>query len=115
MVSLYSTAALTVPPLSPARQIRAIFDEAIAFAPSMVFIDELDVIAPKRGASQRGMEKRIVAQLLTCWDALGDSDTTSGKPVVVLGATTSPDSLDLALRRPGRYVRRWCVSFEWWT
>jgi ribosome biogenesis ATPase len=64
----------------------------------------VDAILQKRETSQRGMERRIVAQLLTCLDALG-LEHTRGKPVLVIGATNRPDSLDPALRRAGRFDR----------
>ncbi|EKU20967.1 hypothetical protein NGA_2104710, partial [Nannochloropsis gaditana CCMP526] len=62
------------------------------------FIDEVDAITPKRETASRGMERRIVAQLLTCMDALS-LEETGGKPVLVIGATNRPDALDAALRR----------------
>lgn len=64
-----------------------------------MFLDEVDAITPKRETAQREMERRIVAQLLTCMDDLAASD----KPVVMIGATNRPDSLDPALRRAGRF------------
>lgn len=67
-----------------------------------MFIDEIDAITPKRESAQREMERRIVAQLLTCMDDL-DVSRTGGKPVIVLAATNRPDSLDPALRRAGRF------------
>ena len=80
--------------------IRERFDEAKKNAPCLVFIDELDSIAPKRDSSQSQMEKRIVAQLLVSMDELGRDYE---KPVIVLAATNRPDSLDPALRRGGRF------------
>ncbi|KAL6715041.1 Ribosome biogenesis ATPase rix7 [Lecanora helva] len=82
--------------------LRDLFDEAKKVAPSLVFIDEIDAVTPKRETSQREMEKRIVAQLLTCMDDL-DLKKTGGKAVMVLAATNRPDSLDPALRRGGRF------------
>ncbi|KAK2760906.1 hypothetical protein FQN54_002148 [Arachnomyces sp. PD_36] len=84
------------------KALREHFDEAKKFAPCLVFIDEIDAITPKRESAQREMEKRIVAQLLTCMDDLA-LDKTDGKPVIVLAATNRPDSLDAALRRGGRF------------
>lgn len=69
-----------------------------------MFIDEVDAITQKRETSQRGMERRIVAQLLTCLDSLS-LENTQGRPVLVIGATNRPDSLDPALRRAGRFDR----------
>jgi ribosome biogenesis ATPase len=84
------------------QKIREHFEEARRLAPSILFIDEIDVLAPKRESSQSQMEKRIVAQLLISMDSL-DMDTNDGKPVIVLAATNRPDSLDPALRRGGRF------------
>ncbi|RLN88224.1 hypothetical protein BBJ28_00025640, partial [Nothophytophthora sp. Chile5] len=91
------------------QKLRALFDEAVARAPSIVFIDEIDAITPKRETSQRGMEKRIVAQLLTSTDALS-LENTGGKPVLLIGATNRPDALDSALRRAGRFDREICLG-----
>ena len=84
------------------KALREHFEEAKKLAPCLVFIDEIDAITPKRENSQREMEKRIVAQLLTCMDELA-LDKTGGRAVVVLAATNRPDSLDAALRRGGRF------------
>eukprot|EP00887_Chlorella_sp_A99_P002097 scaffold21.g2097.t1 len=109
-------------------KIRQLFQEAAANAPCIVFIDEIDAIAPKREQAQREMERRIVAQMLTCLDDLsslfprGDAQQQGegeqggavadsagvlleGKHVVVIGATNRPDALDAALRRAGRFDR----------
>jgi ribosome biogenesis ATPase len=91
------------------QKLRELFDEAIANAPSIIFIDEIDAITPKRETSQRGMEKRIVAQLLTSTDSL-NLENTGGKPVLIIGATNRPDALDSALRRAGRFDREICVG-----
>ena len=82
------------------KAVRERFDEAKKAAPCLIFIDEIDAIAPKRETSQSQMEKRIVAQILVCMDEL-DGETT--KPVMVLAATNRPDSIDPALRRGGRF------------
>ena len=84
------------------KALRDHFEEAKKFAPCLIFIDEIDAITPKRESAQREMEKRIVAQLLTCMDDLA-MEKTDGKPVIVLAATNRPDSLDPALRRGGRF------------
>ena len=84
------------------KALREHFEEAKKAAPCLVFIDEIDAITPKRDSAQREMEKRIVAQLLTCMDDLA-LEKTDGKPVIVLAATNRPDSLDPALRRGGRF------------
>ena len=78
------------------------FEEAKKVAPCLIFIDEIDAITPKRENAQREMEKRIVAQLLTCMDDLS-LEKTGGKAVIVIAATNRPDSLDPALRRGGRF------------
>ncbi|PWY83300.1 AAA-domain-containing protein [Aspergillus sclerotioniger CBS 115572] len=84
------------------KALREYFEEAKRIAPCLIFIDEIDAITPKRESAQREMEKRIVAQLLTCMDDLA-LEKTDGKPVIVLAATNRPDSLDAALRRGGRF------------
>lgn len=84
------------------KALREHFEEAKKSAPCLIFIDEIDAITPKRESAQREMEKRIVAQLLTCMDDLA-LEKTDGKPVIVLAATNRPDSLDAALRRGGRF------------
>ncbi|MCL5067301.1 MAG: CDC48 family AAA ATPase, partial [Thaumarchaeota archaeon] len=81
-------------------RLRQIFDEATKNAPSIIFIDEIDSIAPKREEVSGEVEKRVVAQLL----ALMDGMESRGK-VVVIAATNRPDALDPALRRPGRFDR----------
>jgi ribosome biogenesis ATPase len=84
------------------KQIREHFEKAKEVAPCLIFIDEIDVIAPKRDSAQSQMEKRIVAQLLISMDSLA-MEGNDGKPVIVLAATNRPDSLDPALRRGGRF------------
>jgi len=84
------------------QKLRELFEEAIASSPCVLFIDEIDSITPKRENAQREMERRIVAQLLTCLDEL---NTKPECQVVVIGATNRPDSLDPALRRAGRFDR----------
>jgi len=81
-------------------QLRKKFDEAEENAPSVVFIDEIDSIAPKRGEGTHELERRIVAQLLTLMDGLQGR----GK-VIVIAATNRVDDVDPALRRPGRFDR----------
>lgn len=92
------------------KKLREIFEDARSVAPCLIFIDEIDAITPKRdGGAQREMERRIVAQLLTLMDEL-TLENTDGKPVIVMGATNRPDSLDLALRRAGRFDREICLN-----
>ena len=81
-------------------RLRDVFKEAQENAPSVIFIDEIDAIAPKREESHGEVEKRVVSQLLTLMDGL----KSRGK-VIVIGATNRPDALDPALRRPGRFDR----------
>ncbi len=82
------------------KHIRDIFEQAEKNAPSIIFIDEIDSIAPKRGEGIDQTEKRIVAQLLTLMDGL-----KSRGQVVVMAATNRPEDIDQALRRPGRFDR----------
>lgn len=90
--------------------IRNLFSEAYNTAPSIVFIDEIDAIAPKREDLKQS-EQRIVAQLLTCMDEChkpkseSESDDAKSGYVIVIGATNRPDAIDPALRRPGRFDR----------
>ena len=86
-------------------KLRDIFKEAKDNAPSIIFIDEIDAIAPKREEVYGDVEKRVVAQLLALMDGLDDRGN-----VVVLGATNRPGSVDPALRRPGRFDREFEVS-----
>ncbi|MFA6642244.1 MAG: CDC48 family AAA ATPase [Methanomethylophilus sp.] len=81
-------------------KLRQIFKDAEENAPSIIFIDEIDSIAPKRSEVQGEEERRIVAQLLSLMDGM----TSRGK-VVVIAATNRPNSIDEALRRPGRFDR----------
>ena len=81
-------------------RIREIFTQAEENSPSIVFIDEIDSIAPKRDEVSGELEKRIVSQLLTLMDGM-----KSRGNVVVIAATNRPDSIDPALRRPGRFDR----------
>ncbi len=80
--------------------LRRVFEEAQAHAPSIIFLDEIDAIAPKRTEVQGEVEKRVVAQLLALMDGL----KTRGQ-VIVIGATNIQQNLDPALRRPGRFDR----------
>jgi ribosome biogenesis ATPase len=84
------------------KKIRELYDEARSLAPCLIFIDEIDAIMGKRENAQREMEKRIVAQMLTCMDDC-DPQKLGGKLVVTLAATNRPDSIDPALRRAGRF------------
>jgi len=86
-------------------KLRDIFKEAKDNSPSIIFIDEIDAIAPKREEAYGDVEKRVVAQILALMDGLNDRGN-----VIVLGATNRPDSVDPALRRPGRFDREFEIS-----
>lgn len=86
-------------------KLRGIFKDAKDNSPSIIFIDEIDAIAPKREETYGDVEKRVVAQLLALMDGLTDRGN-----VIVLGATNRPDSVDPALRRPGRFDREVEIS-----
>lgn len=81
-------------------RLREIFEEASLKAPSVIFIDEIDAIAPKRAEVLGDVEKRVVAQLLALMDGM-----VSRGHVIVIGATNIPEVIDPALRRPGRFDR----------
>ncbi|MDI6720326.1 MAG: CDC48 family AAA ATPase [Methanomicrobiales archaeon] len=82
------------------QRLREVFEEARQNAPSIIFIDELDSIAPRREEVTGEVERRVVAQLLTMMDGLQERGQ-----VVVIGATNRVDAIDPALRRPGRFDR----------
>ncbi|ABL78081.1 CDC48 family AAA ATPase [Thermofilum pendens] len=82
------------------QRLREIFEEATKNAPAIIFIDEIDAIAPKREEVTGEVEKRVVAQLLALMDGLKERGQ-----VIVIAATNRPDDIDPALRRPGRFDR----------
>jgi transitional endoplasmic reticulum ATPase len=82
------------------KRLREVFDEAAKSSPAIIFIDEIDSIAPKRSQVSGEAEKRLVAQLLTLMDGL-----EARSNIVVIAATNRPDAIDEALRRPGRFDR----------
>lgn len=90
------------------QKLRELFEQAISSAPCILFIDEIDAITPKREIASKDMERRIVAQLLTCMDDL--NSLSEPAQVLVIGATNRPDSLDPALRRAGRFDREICLG-----
>ncbi|XP_066884421.1 nuclear valosin-containing protein-like isoform X3 [Kogia breviceps] len=90
------------------QKLRELFEQAVSNAPCILFIDEIDAITPKREVASKDMERRIVAQLLTCMDDLNTMAATA--QVLVIGATNRPDSLDPALRRAGRFDREICLG-----
>jgi len=87
-------------------RLRSVFEDAQKHAPAIIFIDEIDAIAPKREdmGGEKQVERRVVAQLLSLLDGL-----ESRGNVIVIGATNIPNTLDPALRRPGRFDREICV------
>ncbi|MBW6442240.1 CDC48 family AAA ATPase [Patescibacteria group bacterium] len=87
------------------KKIRDIFEEAEKTAPTIIFIDEIDAIAPKREEVTGEVERRVVSQLLTMMDGL----KSRGK-VIVIGATNRVNSIDPALRRPGRFDREIVIN-----
>ena len=87
------------------KKLRELFEEAAKSAPSIVFIDEIDSIAPKRGQVSGEAEKRLVAQLLSLMDGIEPRQN-----LVVIAATNRPEALDEALRRPGRFDREIVVG-----
>ena len=87
------------------KRLRDIFEEAGKAAPSIIFIDEIDSIAPKRGQVSGEAEKRLVAQLLTLMDGI-----EARQNLVVIAATNRPEAIDEALRRPGRFDREIVVG-----
>jgi transitional endoplasmic reticulum ATPase len=86
-------------------KLRAIFEKAQKNAPAIIFLDEIDTLAPRREKTEGEVEKRIVAQLLALMDGL-----QSRGQVVVMGATNIPNALDPALRRPGRFDREIAIQ-----
>ncbi|NWW40916.1 NVL protein, partial [Panurus biarmicus] len=90
------------------QKLRDLFEQAVSSAPCVLFIDEIDAITPKREVASKDMERRIVAQFLTCMDDLNNVAATT--QVLVIGATNRPDSLDPALRRAGRFDREICLG-----
>ena len=87
------------------KKLRELFEQAAKAAPSIIFIDEIDSIAPKRGQVSGEAEKRLVAQLLTLLDGLEPRQN-----LVVIAATNRPEAIDEALRRPGRFDREIVVG-----
>ncbi|NWS01207.1 NVL protein, partial [Motacilla alba] len=90
------------------QKLRELFEQAVSSAPCVLFIDEIDAITPKREVASKDMERRIVAQFLTCMDDL--NNVAANTQVLVIGATNRPDSLDPALRRAGRFDREICLG-----
>jgi SpoVK/Ycf46/Vps4 family AAA+-type ATPase len=97
-------------------KVRELFSRASAVAPSILFLDELDALAPRRGSDNTGVTDRVVNQLLTFLDGVEDASTGT---VYVIGATSRPDKVDPALLRPGRLEQHLFIgppeSGEGWT
>lgn len=89
-------------------RIRELFEQAAALSPCVLFIDEIDAISSNRMNAQKDMERRIVAQLLSCLDGLSQNER--GDQVLIIGATNRPDALDPALRRVGRFDQEICLG-----
>ena len=81
-------------------KVRELFAKASSVAPSILFLDELDALAPRRGSDHTGVTDRVVNQLLTFLDGVEDATTTA--TVYIVAATSRPDKVDPALLRPGR-------------
>jgi peroxin-1 len=98
-------------------KVRELFSQAASAAPSILFFDELDALAPRRGSDHTGVTDRIVNQLLTFLD--GVEDTSKAGQVYVLAATSRPDKIDPALLRPGRLEKHIYIGcpegLEEWT
>jgi len=86
-------------------KLRGIFEQASKQAPSIIFLDEIDAISPKRESAVGDVEKRVVAQLLALMDGLAGRGQ-----VIVIGATNIPNAIDPALRRPGRFDRELTIG-----
>jgi SpoVK/Ycf46/Vps4 family AAA+-type ATPase len=91
------------------KAIQTLFRRARAASPSIIFFDEIDALAGKRGDGSSGVNDRVLAQLLTELDGVQGSNPSMEQRVVVVAATNRPDMLDPALIRPGRIDRK--VSF----
>jgi AAA family ATPase len=92
-------------------KLRGVFKEARAKSPSIVILDEVDALVPRREEGAGGeVEKRVVATLLTILDGIDNASTTSEDRVVVIGTTNRPNAIDPALRRPGRFDREFEIG-----
>jgi AAA family ATPase len=95
----------------PESKLRGVFKEARAKSPSIVILDEVDALVPRREEGAGGeVEKRVVATLLTILDGIDNASTTSEDRVVVIGTTNRPNAIDPALRRPGRFDREFEIG-----
>ena len=87
-------------------KLRDVFTQARENGPSIVVLDEIDALVPKREDGAGGdVEKRVVATLLTILDGMEDENEDGNHRVVVIGTTNRPNAIDPALRRPGRFDR----------
>ncbi|KAI8370560.1 P-loop containing nucleoside triphosphate hydrolase protein [Radiomyces spectabilis] len=87
------------------QKLRDLFDEGARRAPTIIFIDEIDALCPKRDEAPSELEKRVVTTLLTLMDGASETKQSKNDRIVVIGATNRPNVLDEALRRPGRFDR----------
>ena len=92
----------------PEKKLRELFEEAHEKAPCLIFMDTIEAITPDRECAEGGMERRILAQMVACIDDL-TLEKTDGKPVIIIGETNQPDSLDPALRTAGRFDKEICI------
>ncbi|KAI8893192.1 P-loop containing nucleoside triphosphate hydrolase protein, partial [Globomyces pollinis-pini] len=91
-------------------KLKQIFDEAAENSPSIIFFDEIDCLCPKRDDSHSDLEKRVVASLLTLMDGAQTQQGGEAPKIFVIGATNRPNSIDPALRRPGRFDREFEIG-----
>jgi len=83
--------------------IRNLFNEVTQSAPSILFIDEIETIIGRREAANKEMERRIVAQIMTCIDDINEKQFELNAPVFIIGATSKPEFIDSSMRRSGRF------------
>ena len=92
--------------------IRNLFNNVIQNAPSILFIDEIETILGKREQANKEMERRIVAQIMTCIDDINDKFLTElNNPVFIIGATSKPEFIDMSMRRSGRFDKEIHIGF----
>ncbi|CAJ0825861.1 6409_t:CDS:10 [Entrophospora sp. SA101] len=84
-------------------KLKSIFEKALENSPSIIFIDEIDALCPKRDQVNNESSKRVVAMMLTLMDGISNKGDDKNGKVIVIGSTNRPNSLDEALRRPGRF------------
>ena len=92
-------------------KVRKLFEKAYAAAPSILFLDEFDALAPRRGSDNTGVTDRVVNQLLTFLDGVEDHGSNNDKIVYIIAASSRPDKIDPALLRPGRLEKHIFVGY----